>query len=300
MVAALPLGIFITILAFLLAMAAVVVFAGLRARTQAAAIRATPTSPVGLTEDGYRAFEGRAEAVDGALTAPLTTWSCCWYHARVEQYATRRVGDRDEGHWTLVEEWTSGSPLLVRDGTGGCAVDPYLADVTPTDKSLWYGATAVPVDRNPPKVGPAESTHGMVEVSGTANTRFRYSEERIYAGDPLFVLGGFTSGRFASSAPDEEDDEPEDLDQDAPDDDEPADPHAAARIAALEREDAAHDRARSITRSRIGHVSGRPFVIAAAARDRHVAMMAGGSRAALGLAAVPVGLILLLLWARFG
>ncbi|MEO8675731.1 MAG: hypothetical protein ABI569_09135, partial [Casimicrobiaceae bacterium] len=68
------------------------------------------------------------------------------------------------------------------------------ADVTSTDRSIWYGATIEPTDRNPLKVGPGESPSPDFQNLAGPDTRYQYSEERIYAGDPLLVLGNFATG----------------------------------------------------------------------------------------------------------
>lgn len=122
MIASLPLGVFVVIVLFFVAMAAIAVVAGVSPRKQAAIVKATPTSPIGMAADGYREFEGTVEAVPGApVTAPLTGWPCVGYHA--------------------------------------------------------------------------------TEVAGASS--YRYNEERIYAGDPLLVLGDYQTHTF-DPADDEE------------------------------------------------------------------------------------------------
>lgn len=80
---------------------------------------------------------------------------------------------------------------------------------------MWYGATPIPSDRNPAKVGPTESVDGMVTVHGTSGTQYRYFEERIYLGDPLMVLGVFSRAR--SGGDDDEEVDAEDSDSDVDD-----------------------------------------------------------------------------------
>ncbi len=194
MIASLPLPVFVVMLLFLFAMAGVAIYAGVQGRRRAALVANTPTTPIGSATAGYREFEGRIEAGPGApLKAGLTGWPCCWFHARIEKFVGSGTSNNREAGWQTVRDWTSDRPFLVRDETGVCLVDPDGAEVTPTDKSMWYGATEKPEDRNPAKVGPTESAKGMMEVAGTPNTKYRYSEERVYAGDPLLVLGEFTA-----------------------------------------------------------------------------------------------------------
>ena len=186
---------FLIMVAIPLTIAALLVYAGLRARRRAAIINSTPRSNIGMADDGYRAFEGTIEAIDGKpVTSPLTQSTCVWFHAKVEESVGPRTNNKVGRHWKVLNESTSRARFLVRDSTGVCVVHPEDADVTPTDRSVWYGATAEPTDRNPLKVGPGESpSPGFQNLAGP-DTRYRYGEERIYAGNTLLVLGRFTTG----------------------------------------------------------------------------------------------------------
>jgi hypothetical protein len=290
----LPLPVFGMMVLFLLGMSGISLFAGYKARRSAAIVEETKTSPIGFAQDGYREFEGRVEPVgDEMLTAPLTQSPCCWYHVRLEKW-THETNSRPSG-WSVVREATSSSPFLVRDATGVCAVQSYGADLTPTDRSVWTGSTEVPTDRNPPRVPPTESATGAVQVSGGPGAQYRYTEERIYAGDPLLVIGSFTNGRFAASGTDDEDEE-EDLDVDADEasDAEDLDPFddgaQAARLC---------DRAWEITRSWVGiGRDKRPFIITTTPQAAHVAMSQMGGQAAMSIALGPLAVAALLIWTR--
>jgi hypothetical protein len=263
------------IVVFLVAMGAIALAAGLQARRRASLIDATETSPIGEAKDGYRELDGTIEAVeDRPLTAPLTGWQVCWYHARVEQYLSS--SRRDRITWRTIRDVTSSAPFLLRDATGVCIVRPVGAEVTPTDKSIWYGPGPEPTDRNPPRLGPTQSSTPMFEMAGGGSHDYRYTEERIYAGDPLFVLGRFSSGRSSSATNDEDD---EDGEGDEEDD--------------LER------RATRITRAAIGKASGKPLILSTTPQASHLAMTELGSEAALYLALIPFGIAALLLWTRF-
>jgi hypothetical protein len=195
----LPLPVFLVIVAFPLGLGGLALFAGFHARRRAAIVKATPTSPIGTAEDGYRELEGTVDAIGGQpLSSPLTNSPCCWFRARVERWSPGR-GSGGTGHWKTVRDATSSAPFFVRDATGVCVVRPWGAEVTPKDRSVWQGATEMPEDRNPPRVPPTGSATGPIQVVGIGMD-YRYTEERIYPGDPLVVLGDFTSGRFAPPA----------------------------------------------------------------------------------------------------
>jgi hypothetical protein len=287
-----PLAVFLFFTALPLLAAGGVLMAIFRARRQATLLGATPTSNIGMATDGYREFEGRAEAAGGRqLAAPLTGAACVWYHARVEKW-TLRSRDADSGHWSTIRDATSSAPFLLRDSTGVCAVYPWGAEMTPSDKSQWYGDGEVPTDRNPPRLDPLESSQPIVE----GNARYKYFEERIYADSPLLVLGEFTQGRFGAAQDDEDEDDlgdgeesdvPSDGETDAWASDEPYD-----RLQALAQE---------VTRASILRGTGKqPFIVSTKLQAIHIATAEMGSQAALPLAAALCGVSALMLWARFG
>lgn len=283
---------FITAFAFGLAAAAFIV--GTKSRRRASLVKEMPTSNIGMAADGYCEFEGRVEAVDGApLVGPLTQQPVVWYHATVERYVGKSKNSTGDG-WATLKEQTSGAPILLRDATGVCAVHTWSADVTATDKSLWYGATAIPTDRNPAKV---DATQPLVKnaIESSSGDRFRYYEERIYAGDPLLVLGNFHRGRFDAEE-DEEDDEPY---EDEPSEDEDE--------AALDREwnndrlvsDLAK-RVNAVTPAWVGSAPGKPFIVSTRLQAIEIAETEMGGQALISVALLPLAIGLLLLYARWG
>jgi hypothetical protein len=289
----LPIGVFLAMVGFLLIAAGIMVFAALHARRRAALVKATPTTNIGMATDGYREFEGRAEAIgDTPIVSPLTDTACVWYHARVEEYVPER--QRQTPHWSTVRDESSWAPFLIRDDTGVCVVHPGGADVTATDKSVWKGATARPTDRNPPKIPTADVTPPLVEGAGTRNATFRYTEERIYAGDPLLVLGDYANSRFTGSDTSDE---------------EMADAEADAEVGSDENESWESDsvvqslseQARQVTTASVSKgASGKPFIVSTTLQAVGIAQAEMGSQAALAMAVAPVALAAFLLWVRFG
>lgn len=292
MIQSLPLPIFLIMLAFPLAMTGICVYAGVFARQRAALVKDVMTSQIRTAKPGYVEFSGKVEAVDQrALSAPLTQSPCCWYHVRVEKYE-KRPGNKS-ANWTTVRNESSEAPFLVRDATGICVVDPHGAEVTPTNKSLWYGATEEPEDRNPPRVGPMESAKGWVEISGGTNSKYRYSEERIYEGDRLFVLGVFSN---TPPEPDEEvdvvlDGEDFEAGSEVPE----------VEDAELDIVDEINLAAERITPNRIARGSRKqPLILSTTEQQVHIDMMAKVGLAAFFVALFPFALFVYLLWARFG
>ena len=282
----LPLTPFLVIVGVFAGMAALLAFAALHSRKIAAAIKATPTSNVNFATDGYVEFEGNAQPVDGAtLTAPLTGAACLWYHAKIEEW--KRKTTKTGADWHTVRIRTSSEPFIFRDSSGECVVFPDGADVMCTDRSVWFGPTPIPEDKNPPRKPPFESPEGTVKVYGTPDRKYRYTEERIYAGDPLYALGQFSTG-----APDGEDD-------DEPDRAESADDGAGPSWDSPSRFADFRRRALAKTKRRLSQPMGKPYVLSTTPQAKLLEVHSKGSRGALLVAVVPLAIAIALLWLRF-
>lgn len=295
-----PFGVFLAMMGIPLAMAGLLIFAGIKGRQTAALVKSTAVAPLGMATDGYHQFEGHAEAIGGEiLRAPFTGLECVWYEARLEEWR-RQGGDRHSYSWHSVRSITSGAPMLVRDATGCALIHPHAAKVTPTDKSRWTGARPEPDDRNPPRLGPGDSFEAGLQASGGPNSKFRYTESRIYAGDPLMVLGLFTSGRFTRN--DDEDDEDDDsLGGEAVNDADGESQGHAWDVADQERSGTLRRRARDVTRARLtAGGKGQPLVLAATTASHHAEMNELGAKAAFGIALLPLAIAALVLLARLG
>ena len=124
----------------------------------------TPTSQVASAAQGYVELIGFAENSPNTETlAPLTNKPCCWFRYETEE------SDRDD-QWRTVDEGESAIGFQLRDTSGACMVDPKGAEIMCAHKESW-----------------TQGDH-------------RYTEWRIEAGDPLYVIGDFKTRRFAPSA----------------------------------------------------------------------------------------------------
>jgi hypothetical protein len=289
-----PMGVFLAMVLLPLGLAAAAAFAGWRARRQAAFLTQTATTPIGMTTDGYRQLRGQVETVGGeSLRAPLTGAPCCWYEARVERW-TRATSTSKQFFWQTERAVTSSAPLLVRDATGVCTVHVYGAEVTPTDQSQWTGDTREPEDRNPPRHGSVGAPSGILAIGGRRRSVYRYTEARIYAGDPLLVLGRFTNRRF----------EAPDLDDSSGDDDD-HDPSPAS-IDAWEATDTARahaltTRAAALTPLAIGAGGGdEPLILSTTSASGHVAMAEMHREAGFTIAVTLLAIVALVLYTRLG
>ena len=231
------------------------------------------------------------------LAAPLTHAACCWFHVKVEEYLS--AGDRSS--WSTLGEHASGEPFLILDATGECAVYPDGAEVTPTDRSIWYGPTALPQDHNPPRVGPGDSAEGMLRIEGTPGRRFRYTEERIYDRDPLYALGKFVRevGR------DDEDDDDVGARQLMNPNPGSGDQTAAFKNGSWLGKGRFRELDRIVKETAAKrllptHSKQQPSLLSTTPREKFLEVNLGGSKAALFVAALPLGLAIMFLWLRFG
>jgi len=325
-VRSLPPGVFFVMVGLALFMTAVPVYAGFHTRSRMRRVAAMPTSQVALATGGYREFEGTLETIGGqSLSAPLTGAACAWYHAKLEVF--RRETKTSLGGWRTLRDTTSIHPFLLRDGTGVAVVLPDGAEVTPTDRSVWFGSQPVPEDRNPPRFKPTESPEGMVRVHGGLGRRYRYTEERMYAGDPLYALGEFITAPWdedeaedaddeldAASAGDAADDRDVGDEEDEEEDDEaggePFDESAAGKVGGAaaswgpgwdgdERYDELRARAAALTSRRLQRGASGPFLISTTPQRKMLELQGLAWKGALLVALVPAGLATLLLWLRY-
>ncbi|MCW8908356.1 MAG: E3 ubiquitin ligase family protein [Sedimenticola sp.] len=152
-------------------------------------IENAPTARIRSAHQGYVELVGEVLSLPGEpVLAPLTGTPCCWYRYKIE-----KQGDK---HWRSVESDTSDALFLLRDETGDCLLDPEGAEVTASDRTVWYGHSRYPHARpDPARRRPQSTLHRVADLLNRdlGGGRYRYTEERIYPGDRLYALGLFKS-----------------------------------------------------------------------------------------------------------
>ncbi|OOZ36588.1 EF-hand domain-containing protein [Solemya velesiana gill symbiont] len=163
-----------------------------RSLMRARVIEDTPTAKIRSAQQGYVELNGTALLMDGEpVHAPLTGIECCWYRYKIEK--------RGDKNWRTVESDSSDNLFLIQDQTGDCIIDPDGAEVTPSDRSVWYGSDREPTERNPKRNPVLQQPLFKVakflntNMSSSFGSRYRYTEERIYSGDMLYAIGLFKS-----------------------------------------------------------------------------------------------------------
>lgn len=175
----------------LLAMAALLsLYFSFRNLHRARLIEDTPTSRIRSAHQGYVELIGEAAIMKGEpILAPLSSTPCCWWRYKVEQ-------KNDKG-WRTQRTGMSDSLFLLQDETGECIIDPEGAQVSPSEKNIWYGPNATPSAGPDRGVGTSQSQYRMmginISVHNTFGGDYRYTEETIMPGDPLYAIGLFKS-----------------------------------------------------------------------------------------------------------
>ena len=147
-----------------------------------------PTAKLRSAHQGYIELQGRAELMDGApIYSPLSRELCVWYRYKIEKKDTDGFRSSHESKWRTTSQGVSDDLFYLVDDTGKCAVDPEGAVVTTSHKRVWYGRNAS---------APAYQEQSMLaRVTGFSQMgkNYRFTEERIMPGDPLYALGNFTT-----------------------------------------------------------------------------------------------------------
>ncbi|TXH03839.1 MAG: hypothetical protein E6R07_10535 [Nevskiaceae bacterium] len=134
----------------------------------------TPTSLVRSAAQGYVELRGRARLLPGPpIVSPLSDTPCVWWSYRVQE----RVREESRNEWRTIEHETSGELFLLADPTGECIIDPDHADVRPSLSRSWRG--------------PVQRPHRPPDGSWFQFGDYRYSEQLILVGAPLYAIGWF-------------------------------------------------------------------------------------------------------------
>ncbi len=142
-------------------------------------IEDTPTAKIRSAAQGYGELSGMAQLMDGApIVAPLTGKTCAWYRYKVE-----KMGDK---HTHVVDSGSSDELFLLLGRTGRCVIDPEGATVITRHKEVWF-------DFSYPSRKRGGRSGLLGQMLGRVGSRYRYTEERLRAGEPLYAIGMFKS-----------------------------------------------------------------------------------------------------------
>lgn len=158
--------------------AAGVGYGSFHAWRKARLIEDVPTSKIRSAAQGYVELEGIAcTDPDIPLKGPLTGSACVWYDYRIEEY----VHQGKNRSWKTIEHRRSHHAIIIEDNTGRCFIHPDRAAISTRHKQIWRGSS-----RRPDQ---------MRAIKTWSMGRYRYTEQRLQEGDPVYALGFFETLR---------------------------------------------------------------------------------------------------------
>ena len=130
---------------------------------------------------GYVKVRGRTQPAGPAPTAaPLSARPCVWWSYEIAHEERDSKGNR---RWSTTDSASSVEPFaLVDENDARCLVGPVKAEITPTVRNVWYGATSWPM------TGPPEAS-SLLQQFGS----WRYTERLLGVGAHVCVMGEFRS-----------------------------------------------------------------------------------------------------------
>lgn len=148
-------------------------------------IEDTPTAKLRSAHQGYIEVEGKGQPIDDRpIYAPLSNHPCLWYRSEIAQQETITENGRTQTRWNVVYKAVSDGRFRLTDGVNSCFVDPSDAEVNGDEKLVWYGNTEWPTR--------TQILESQSIVHAMTNS-YRYSEWLILPGQPLYILGQFST-----------------------------------------------------------------------------------------------------------
>lgn len=147
-------------------------------------IKDTPTSKIRSAAQGFVELEGIATKLNEPVLAPLTRQACLWYRFSIE----RKVKSGKNTHWRTIQSGEHPGPIVLDDGTGLCFMKVHKAKVIPNIKHTWYGTSSYPSDFS------VQRKDSFMQFGN-----YRYSEQLITEGSPLYAMGHFKTVRSIDS-----------------------------------------------------------------------------------------------------
>lgn len=163
--------------------AAYAAWRGCNALYRARTIEDTPTAKIRSAPQGYVELEGVGRLMDGPpIVAPLSGLPCVWFRYRIEQYETVHARGRTGRRWRTVDRGESQETFWLEDETGRVAVDPDGAEILSRHKDIW---------RSNSRLRPTDAADALARrvAALPAGETYRFTEERMNAGDPLYAIG---------------------------------------------------------------------------------------------------------------
>jgi E3 Ubiquitin ligase len=140
----------------------------------------TPEVRIRSAAQGYVKVRGRTQPAGPQTTAaPLSGLPCVWWSYEIAHEEQDSKGNR---RWQTTDSRSSVETFaLIDDDEARCLIGPVKAEITPTVRNVWYGATSWPMSGPP-------AAAGFLRLGS-----WRYTERILEAGTRVCVLGELRS-----------------------------------------------------------------------------------------------------------
>ena len=146
-------------------------------------IEDSPTAKIRSAAQGYVELKGIPQPFSTQPTiGKLSQKPCAWYRYKIEKFKTIRTETKTKASWHLLEQGMSDAPFLLDDGTGQCIIQPFGAEIMPTQGDAWRGHTRI---SHPP------ATSFLRWFFWDSWGSYRYTEHRLEFDRPIYASGMF-------------------------------------------------------------------------------------------------------------
>ncbi|MCZ6577871.1 MAG: hypothetical protein O6927_00735 [Gammaproteobacteria bacterium] len=176
-----------TLLVFMAALCASLLYCAYAAYWRYRFISGTATSRIRSAAQGYVELKGRGEFMPGdELLSPFSGSRCLWYQCTVD--SKQKQGQRTT--WTNISDEISDNLFHLVDNTGVCVIDPENAHVIAELNRTWYGSSTEDRSRPP-------ETRSMMVRLGIGS--YRFNEKLIRPASAIYALGMFRTLQHTAS-----------------------------------------------------------------------------------------------------
>ncbi|MBV8909536.1 MAG: hypothetical protein JOZ89_02130 [Gammaproteobacteria bacterium] len=140
----------------------------------------TPAVRIRSAAQGYVKVHGKAlPAGPQPTSAPLSSRPCVWWSYEI---AHQERDSKGNTRWRTVDSAASVELFVLADEDARCLVGPVKAEITPTIRDVWYGASSWPSG------GPPGGGSGLFHGGA-----WRYTEKLLGVGQRVCVMGELRS-----------------------------------------------------------------------------------------------------------
>jgi len=149
---------------------------------EARLLQDTPLAHARSAAQGYVKITGLAQCAPGTpMRAPLSDRACVWWSFVVEE----RVSTFGRSRWERTDGGMSDAPFVLKDPDGQCLVNPFEAEIEPSESNVWVGDAG---QYRPAMLSPSGTVRAGLARFGVFAER-RFQESLILENAKVSVMG---------------------------------------------------------------------------------------------------------------